>query len=218
MIFLTLLRNRFVLVLFIAMAMSMVSMERRAFVVAVVVAKSANFVASVGLFDHRALCFCNVYDMLRVIGKLLVHPLHVELGTLLTFCTLTCCMARLDSWEFLARLHERSPRLWALGVTLHIVVTRLMARTRLFHHFLYLVPLLAVVLVMVIAVVPMVAVKFLMALMMARPIAKAACLVASLGPLKHWTPLFRHLRKVLGVLNEFLVHPFHFKLGALVTL
>merc|ERR1711959_448808 len=64
----------------------------------------------------------------------------------------------------------------------------------------------------------MVAVEFFMALMMACPIAEAACLVASMRLLKHWTPRFHHLHKVLRVLRELLVHPLHFELGALITL
>jgi len=213
LLILLLLLNRF-----IAMAMSVVVMERGTFLVAFMVAGSADFVASVGLLDHRALGFCHLHYELRVLGKLLVHPLHVKLATLFTFCTLAFCVARLDGWEFLASLHERSPRLWALGMTLHIFATCLMARASLLHHLVHLVPMLAVVLVMLIAVVAIVAVEFFMALMMARPIAEAACLVASMGLLKHWTPRFHHLHKVLRVLRKLLVHPLHFELGALVTL
>merc|ERR1711959_39131 len=64
----------------------------------------------------------------------------------------------------------------------------------------------------------MVAVEFFMALMMACPIAEAACLVARMALLKHWTARFHHLQKVLRVLRELLVHPLHFELGALITL
>jgi len=89
-----------------------------ALVVAVVVARDAGLVASMHFHDYWALSFNLLECTFWIFCKFLVHPLQLELGTLITCCFLTCFMASFDGREIFTSLHERSPWFWALGVAI----------------------------------------------------------------------------------------------------
>lgn len=125
---------------------SVAVVERRALVVASVVAGCAGLVTSVGLQNHRALLICLLDKALRVLVKLLVHPISVEFGALVTLRFLACRVAHLDGWKVLACLYEWCPWLGALGVTCR-VGTALPAACMGFSHLLVhlVVPMLMMV-------------------------------------------------------------------------
>jgi hypothetical protein len=110
-----------------------------ALVMAFVIARCASLVASMGFQHHGALCLCLPDGPLRIVSKLLVHPVSFKFGALATLCILARCMASLDRWEVLARFYEWSPWLLALGVACDIFAALMMACMSFLHlvvHFL----------------------------------------------------------------------------------
>jgi len=217
-----------------------------ALVVALEVTRSASLVASMGLQHQRALLRPHLHDALRILGHLLVHPLLLKLGAIVSALrVLALSTTFLDGWEILASFHEYGEGLWALLVALGIFAARCMAHHRLLHRILHFLPMLVMILlvvvivsmvlvvvviamvvamlvvliVVVVAVVvpaPMVVV-LVVALVVAFHVFRAACLVAGMGLQHHWALLLSHLGCLLRVLSKLLVHPLHLELGALVA-
>jgi hypothetical protein len=135
-----------------------------ALVMAIVIASCASLVASMGFQHHGALCLCLPDGLLRILSKLLVHPVSFKFGALATLCIRAGCMARLGRWEVLARFDEWSPWLWALGVACDIfaaLVTTCMSLLHLVVHLLVPRLLNFITMVPVTVLVPSTVVKFL---------------------------------------------------------
>jgi len=134
-----------------------------AFVVAFEISRSASLVASMGLQHHRALLRPHLHDALRKLGHLLVHPLLLKLGALVSALrVLALSMAFLDDEEILASFHKYGEGLWALLVALGIFAARCMAHHRLLHRILHFLPML-VMIPLVVAIVSMVLVVVIIA-------------------------------------------------------
>lgn len=179
---------------------------------------TACLVAGVSFLDQLALRFRLLCDILGVLGKLFVHPVHGKLGALVTSCILACCTASLDRGQVLASLHERGPWLRAFSVAHGIVAALPVASTSFLHHLVHLLPVLLFAMLAVVVSTLMMAIKHRWALVVALMIARFACLMACVHFFHHWTLLLRHLYSLLGALGKFLVHPLELKLGALVAI
>jgi len=162
-----------------------------ALVMAIVIARCASLVASMGFQHHGALSLCleallsgedgfllagedgfppdklgqDAPDgLLRILSRLLVHPVSFKFGALATLCIRAGCVARLDRWEVLARFDEWSPWLWALGMACDIFAALIMTCMSFLHLVVHLlVPRLLnfITMVPVTVLVPSTVVKFL---------------------------------------------------------
>jgi len=124
-----------------------------ALVVAIVVARCAGLVASMHFHDFWALSRKLLECTFGFFCKFLVHPLQLELWTIITSCFLACFMASFDGREIFASLHERNPWFWALGMAICRGSALLFASHSLLPHFgELLVPASFVVIVVVILI------------------------------------------------------------------
>jgi len=128
-----------IIIVMLAMVMPSASTEWWAtFVVALLIARCARFVASIVFEQHGALCFGLPDDTLRILSKLLVDPVSFKFGALATLCILARCVASFDRWEVLARFDEWSPWLWALGVACDIFAALMTTCMSFLHRVVHL--------------------------------------------------------------------------------
>lgn len=146
-----------VFVMLTVVVLTMVAMEFfMALMVAFLVAETACLVAGMGLLEHWALCLRHPCEAFGALGKLLIHPLLIELGALVTFRIFACCVAYLYGWPCFACFEEWGPWLGALGVALSICPTFLVACMGFLHLLMHLLTPMLVVTVAVVMVVAMV--------------------------------------------------------------